>query len=84
MLASITFAVLAADILIAKAQVVMGNSAPVHLGDLAQFILLLVAVIFFVIGTLEQEKSLESENKKMSRKSSAMPGPDGKKTQVSK
>lgn len=79
MLASITFAVLAADILLAKVQVAMGKSTPVHLGDLAQFILLLVAVIFFVIGTLEQEKALESENKKMSRKSSGMPGSEGQK-----
>ena len=64
MLAGITFAVLVADILIAKAQVAMGHSAPVHLGDLAQFILLLIAVIFFVIGTLEEEKLTESEGKK--------------------
>lgn len=79
MLASITFAVLAADILLAKAQVVMGESAPVHLGDLAQFILLLIAVIFFVIGTLEQEKLVEGESEKMNRKFSGKPGPEDEK-----
>ena len=53
--ASVVFAVLVGDILIAKIQVKAGASSPVHLGDTAQFVLLLLAVVLFVIGTIQKE-----------------------------
>jgi hypothetical protein len=51
------------DILIAKAQVMMGASNPLHLGDTVQFILLLLAVVLFVVGTLQKEALGERDNK---------------------
>lgn len=51
------FAVFVADILIAKIQVVRGATIPVHVGDVGQFLLLLVAVTFFVAGALLRERS---------------------------
>lgn len=64
--ASIVFLAFVADILIAKVQVLMGANNPVHLGDTAQFILLLVAVVLFVIGTIHQESRAESEGEEES------------------
>ncbi len=61
--ASVVFAVLVADILIAKAQVLLGASNPLHLGDTVQFILLLLAVVLFVMGTLYKEALAERGNK---------------------
>lgn len=61
--ASIVFTVLVGDILIAKAQVMMGASNPLHLGDTVQFILLLLAVVLFVVGTLQKEALAERDNK---------------------
>ena len=55
------FAILVADVLIAKIQVVMGASIPVHIGDTGQFIILLLAVSLFVIGAILQEKQADSE-----------------------
>ena len=64
--ASIVFTVLVGDILVAKAQVMMGASTPLHLGDTVQFILLLLAVVLFVIGTLHKEALAERDNKEKS------------------
>lgn len=64
--ASIVFAVLVGDILIAKAQVMMGASNPLHLGDTVQFILLLLAVVLFVIGTLRKEALADRDSKEES------------------
>lgn len=54
--AGVVFALFVADVLIAKVQVLSGNTMPVHLGDTLQFIVLLVAVTLFVIGTLARER----------------------------
>ena len=55
------FGVLVTDILVAKFQVMAGINAPVHLGDTAQFLVLLVSVTFFVIGALHKEKQATEE-----------------------
>jgi len=55
--AGVLFAIFVADILIAKVQVMAGIVIPVHLGDVLQFLVLLVAVAFFVFGTLARERS---------------------------
>jgi len=49
------FALFVADILIAKVQVLSGSVIPVHLGDTAQFLVLLVAVTLFVAGAVVRE-----------------------------
>lgn len=54
--AGVVFAVFVTDILIAKVQVLSGATMPSHLGDTLQFLVLLVAVTFFVAGTLIREK----------------------------
>jgi uncharacterized membrane protein len=54
--ALVVFLIYLADILVAKFQFATGNSAASFLGDTAQFLLLLLAVILFVIGTLAEEK----------------------------
>ncbi len=51
------FGVFIADILLAKIQVLRGENIPVHLGDTLQFLVFFLAVTFFVIGTLGQEKA---------------------------
>jgi hypothetical protein len=50
------FAIFVADILVAKIQVLSGATIPRHLGDTPQFLVLLIAVTFFVAGTLMREK----------------------------
>lgn len=55
--AGVVFALFVADILIAKVQVMSGNVMPLHLGDLGQFLVLLVAVTLFVIGSLAREEA---------------------------
>ena len=54
--AGIVFALFVSDILIAKVQVLSGVTIPVHLGDTLQFLVLLVAVAFFVAGALFRER----------------------------
>ena len=61
--AAVFFVVYIADILIAKVQVMRGENIPVHLGDTLQFIVFLLAVTFFVIGTLGQEKARSEKEK---------------------
>lgn len=53
----VVFAVFIGDILIAKTQVLLGRTLPLHLGDTLQFLVLLAAVVLFVMGTLAREKS---------------------------
>lgn len=60
---AVFFGVYIADILIAKVQVLRGEYIPVHLGDTLQFLVLLLAVTFFVIGTLGQEKARDERDK---------------------
>lgn len=55
--AGVVFTLFVADILIAKIQVLSGNVMPLHLGDLGQFLVLLVAVALFVIGSLAREEA---------------------------
>jgi uncharacterized membrane protein (DUF485 family) len=57
------FVVYIVDILVAKVQVSMGINIPLHLGDTLQFLVLLLAVTFFVIGTLRQEKARDERKK---------------------
>jgi hypothetical protein len=57
------FALLVIDILVAKVQVMMGDNIPVHIGDVGQFVLLLVAVVLFVVGAVNEEE-LARENTK--------------------
>ncbi len=59
--AGVVFAIFVADILIAKIQVLSGKVMPLHLGDLGQFLVLLVAVALFVIGSIARE---EAENRR--------------------
>ncbi|MCH7864541.1 MAG: hypothetical protein IIC56_04915 [Proteobacteria bacterium] len=62
--AGAVFVIFVADIFLAKIQVLAGEAIPVHLGDTLQFLVLLVAVTFFVAGTLIREKQ-EGEAKDM-------------------
>lgn len=55
--AGVAFVLFVADILIAKIQVMSGNVLPLHLGDLGQFLVLLVAVALFVIGSIAREEA---------------------------
>ncbi len=52
----VVFAIFVVDILVAKIQVLLGSTFPIHLGDTVQFLVLLVAVTLFVIGALVREK----------------------------
>ncbi|MFQ5756124.1 MAG: hypothetical protein ACE5H7_08515 [Acidiferrobacterales bacterium] len=56
----VIFTLFVGDIVIAKTQVLLGRTLPLHLGDTFQFLVLLAAVVLFVMGTLAREKS---ENK---------------------
>jgi len=64
--ASIVFGVLVGDILVAKAQVMMGANNPLHLGDTAQFVLLLLAVVLFVVGTIHKETLADHDSEEES------------------
>ncbi len=55
--AGVVFVLFVADILIAKIQVLSGKVMPLHLGDLGQFLVLLVAVALFVIGSIAREEA---------------------------
>lgn len=59
--AGIVFAGFLADIMIAKIQVLWGETIPVHLGDTLQFLTLFLAVALFVIGALAREKMDKDE-----------------------
>ncbi len=67
-IAAVFFVVFLADIMVAKVQVLMGENIPLHLGDTLQFLVLLFAVTFFVIGTLGQEKARNERDKPNSHK----------------
>ncbi len=54
--AALVLTVFTADILIAKAQIIAGNTIPLHLPEWLQFLTLLLAVVFFVVGTLIRER----------------------------
>lgn len=61
--ATVFFTIFMADILAAKIQVSRGANIPLHLGDTLQFILLLIAVTLFIIGTLVRERTEQAGNK---------------------
>jgi len=51
----VVFAVFVCDIVIARIQVLFGIVLPLHLGATLQFLVLLLAVALFVMGTLAEE-----------------------------
>ena len=51
------FRLFGGDILSGKIQVMSGSVLPLPLGDLGQFLVLLVAVALFVIGSLAREEA---------------------------
>lgn len=70
------FAILVADVIVAKVQVVMGASMPVHMGDTGQFIVLLLAVSLFVVGAILREKQADSEPADQPRQTNEPPRSD--------
>lgn len=70
------FAILVADIIIAKIQVVMGASIPVHIGDTGQFLILLLAVTLFVVGAILREKQTDSEQADQGNQTNEVPRSD--------
>lgn len=61
--AVVVFLLYLADILVAKFQFAAGNSTAAFVGDTGQFLLLLLAVILFVIGTLVEERHTQKHTK---------------------
>ena len=70
---AVYFCVHIVDILIAKVKVLRGENIPVHLGDTLQFLVLLLAVTFFVIGTLGQEKARDERDKPKNNQECPLP-----------
>jgi len=56
-IAGILATVFLGDILFAKAQIHAGESIPIHLGETVQFLFLLAACAFFVVGAIERERT---------------------------
>lgn len=50
------FIVFVADVLVAKAQVMAGQTIPVHLTAPLQLVVMLIAVVLFVAGALIRER----------------------------
>lgn len=71
--AGVVFVVFVADVLIAKVQVLYGAAIPSHLGDTLQFLVLLVAVTFFVAGTLIREKNEREQDEESVSQPGDMP-----------
>jgi len=70
-ISGVAFFVLVADILFAKYQVASGTNEPLHLGDLGQFLVLLISVTFFVAGAILVENESPgtlSEDQERSRR----------------
>jgi heme A synthase len=53
----VLFAVFLGNIVLGKAQLVFGWDLPFLLGDIAEFLLLLTAAIFFTLAVLKKERS---------------------------
>jgi len=45
------------NVLVTKMQMLMGNTSPVHIGDVGEFLLLFATAITFVIAALQSEKA---------------------------
>jgi len=61
------FASFCANVIAGKASLLLGSAMPWHIGNVAEFALLALAVICFVVAILEKERarmsrSLESDN----------------------
>lgn len=69
--ALVVFAVFVGDIMIAKIQVLLGWTLPIHLGDTVQFLVLLAAVTLFVMGALVREKD-EKKSDDLQRQQDAL------------
>lgn len=65
--AGAAFVFFVADILLAKIQVLSGKVIPIHLGDTLQLLVLLVAVTFFVAGTLIREMNETESQESVTR-----------------
>lgn len=65
--AGFVFTLFVADILIAKVQVLSGSAIPVHLGDTLQFLVLLLAVAFFIAGALILESREDQFNEPINK-----------------
>lgn len=62
-LAGILATIFLGDILYAKAQMLSGNSIPVHLSGTIQFVFLLAACAFFVVGAIDLEQAEKVDKK---------------------
>jgi hypothetical protein len=56
-LAGAAFAVFAANVIAGKVSLLLGVSTPLHVGNVAEFLLLVFAVICFVVAVLEKERA---------------------------
>lgn len=56
-IAGVLAAIFLGDILFAKAQMLSGEAIPVHLGGTVQFVFLLAACAFFVVGAIDRERA---------------------------
>lgn len=56
-IAGVLAAIFLGDVLFAKAQLYAGDSIPVHLGETVQFLFLLAACAFFVVGAIDRERT---------------------------
>lgn len=56
-LAGAGFAVFVANAVVGKASLLLGAPTPVHLGNVPEFLLLVLAVICFVVAILERERA---------------------------
>jgi heme A synthase len=56
-LAGAAFAVFAANVIAGKASLLLGVSSPLHVGNVAEFLLLVFAIICFVVAILERERA---------------------------
>lgn len=55
------FALYMLNVLVARIQVLMGNSSPTHIGDVGEFLLLFATSITFVIATLRAETAVDGD-----------------------
>lgn len=60
-LAGAAFAVFLANSIVGKVSLLLGASTPVHVGNVAEFALLVFAVICFVVAVLEKESVEQSK-----------------------
>ena len=51
----VLFSLFVANVLVGKISILVGATTPVHAGDVAEFLVLLAAVICFVVAALDRE-----------------------------